>query len=171
MMINSLSLNLITRNTPEAHAGSPDKRNSWSSGKIWEIRICLWVQVRWRKSTGWFVCFFGFELINSVILIHSQIHLLEDGKVLIFSRNQENNTSKYPDVTSRITGSANAEGKVTSAIIDAEVVAWDSVNKHILPFQVLSTRKRKVVCNVVSQSVFFSRSCYKFYLNLNNFRA
>lgn len=93
------------------------------------------VLAKFEKSE--FVCEYKYDGERA------QIHLLENGKVLIFSRNQENNTSKYPDVASRVAGSANAEGKVTSAIIDAEVVAWDSANKHILPFQVLSTRKRK----------------------------
>lgn len=72
----------------------------------------------------------------------SQIHLKEDGTVNIYSRNQENNTTKYPDIISRL---KNALGEdVKSCVIDSEAVAWDQEKKQILPFQVLSTRKRKV---------------------------
>lgn len=68
--------------------------------------------------------------------------MLEGGDVNVYSRNQENNTSKYPDIISRIP-SVLCEG-TTSCIIDSEAVAWDKEKQQILPFQVLSTRKRKV---------------------------
>lgn len=71
----------------------------------------------------------------------AQIHLIQDGKVFIYSRNQENNTSKYPDIIARIPSIIKPE--VKSLILDCEAVAWDVEQKQILPFQVLSTRKRK----------------------------
>jgi len=71
----------------------------------------------------------------------AQIHLHEDGKVNIFSRNQEDNTSKYPDIISRLPKCLGEN--VKSAVLDCEAVAWDRETKQIQPFQVLSTRKRK----------------------------
>ncbi|XP_074105961.1 DNA ligase 1 isoform X2 [Cotesia typhae] len=71
----------------------------------------------------------------------AQIHLTDQGKAYIYSRNQENNTSKYPDIIGRL---SNTRGeKVQSCILDCEAVAWDREKKQILPFQILSTRKRK----------------------------
>ena len=65
----------------------------------------------------------------------------EDGKVNIFSRNQEDNTTKFPDIIARLKSSL-TDG-VKSAVLDCEAVAWDREKKSIQPFQVLSTRKRK----------------------------
>ena len=76
------------------------------------------------------------------IFSSAQIHVLEDGKIHIYSRNSEDNTSKYPDIIARMPHAIT--DKVKSCVIDSEAVAWDAHNKQILPFQVLSTRKRKV---------------------------
>ena len=73
----------------------------------------------------------------------AQIHLTEDGEVSVFSRNQENNTTKYPDIIEAVKEAKLAS--TSSFIIDSEAVAFDRISKKILPFQVLSTRKRKDV--------------------------
>ncbi|XP_024134862.1 DNA ligase 1 [Oryzias melastigma] len=73
----------------------------------------------------------------------AQIHILESGEVRIFSRNQEDNTSKYPDIISRIPKVK--KESVVSCVLDSEAVAWDHEKKQIQPFQVLTTRKRKDV--------------------------
>jgi len=71
----------------------------------------------------------------------AQVHLHEDGTVNIYSRNQEDNTTKFPDIIKRLPNCLSKE--VKSAVLDCEAVAWDREKKQIQPFQVLSTRKRK----------------------------
>ncbi|KAI1321163.1 hypothetical protein EDD11_007729 [Mortierella claussenii] len=73
----------------------------------------------------------------------AQIHKLDDGSMRIYSRNSENMSTKYPDVMERLVKFAKADTK--SFVLDCEAVAWDREQRCILPFQVLSTRKRKDV--------------------------
>jgi DNA ligase-1 len=40
----------------------------------------------------------------------AQIHMTEDGAIHIYSRNQENNTSKYPDIVQRVASFCKACG-------------------------------------------------------------
>ncbi|QLG73425.1 hypothetical protein HG535_0E05090 [Zygotorulaspora mrakii] len=73
----------------------------------------------------------------------AQVHLLEDGTMRIYSRNGENMTERYPEI--KITDFVSDLSVTKSMILDCEAVAWDKDLKKILPFQVLSTRKRKDV--------------------------
>ncbi|XWS29030.1 hypothetical protein CRYUN_Cryun25bG0121800 [Craigia yunnanensis] len=73
----------------------------------------------------------------------AQIHYMESGLVEIYSRNAERNTGKFPDVVAAI--SRFKKSSVTSFVLDCELVAYDRVQKKILPFQILSTRARKNV--------------------------
>ena len=84
----------------------------------------------------------NLQIHQSVFIINLQIHLLEGGKIHVYSRNSEDNTSKYPDIIARLPHCLGDD--VKSCVLDAEAVAWDAENKMILPFQVLTTRKRKV---------------------------
>lgn len=72
-----------------------------------------------------------------------QIHKLEDGNVHLFSRNLEVLDNKYPDVKEVVCSAIQPDTR--DFILDAEVVAFDRVTNQILPFQVLSGRKRKDV--------------------------
>ncbi|ELA41618.1 DNA ligase I, ATP-dependent (dnl1) [Vittaforma corneae ATCC 50505] len=62
-----------------------------------------------------------------------QIHHF-DGKTKVFSRNSEDLTEKYPDISS-------LKINEKSFVLDGEAVAYE--DGAILPFQTLSTRKRK----------------------------
>ena len=71
--------------------------------------------------------------------------LKKDAKGLsaIFSRNSEDLSKKYPDILAKLDTWIKPETK--SFVLDCETVAWDVVEKKVLPFQQLMTRKRKDV--------------------------
>ncbi|KAM0677529.1 ATP-dependent DNA ligase Cdc17 [Binucleata daphniae] len=71
----------------------------------------------------------------------AQIHRY-DGKYKVFSRNSEDLTDKYPDLKD-VLHKIEKNGK--NFILDAEIVAYCLEEKKILPFQILTTRKRKNV--------------------------
>lgn len=77
----------------------------------------------------------------------AQVHVLSSGDVRIYSRNSEDMSQRYPDlvsITKDILKLQNGS-QLSSMILDCEAVAWDREQNKILPFQVLSTRKRKDV--------------------------
>jgi DNA ligase-1 len=61
----------------------------------------------------------------------------------IFSRNSEDLSKKYPDILAKLPSWVKEGTK--SFVLDCETVAWDMVEKKVLPFQQLMTRKRKDV--------------------------
>ena len=86
----------------------------------------------------------------------AQIHRLDNGTVRVFSRNSEDMSQKYPDIVEKV--KVIVPDEKMSFIMDSEVVAWDPEKKIILPFQVLSTRKRKDVStsNIAVQVCIFA---------------
>ena len=88
-----------------------------------------------RCGTSEFACEYKYDGERA------QIHLTDEKKIFIYSRNSENNTSKYPDIIERIHNAFQTH--VKSLILDGECVAYDIEQKKLLPFQTLSTRKRK----------------------------
>ncbi|CCH46521.1 DNA ligase 1 [Wickerhamomyces ciferrii] len=75
----------------------------------------------------------------------AQVHLLNNGEVKVYSRNSEDMSQRYPDIIDSVKGFLKPDQDTKSLILDCEAVAWDRVDEKILPFQVLSTRKRKDV--------------------------
>jgi len=67
-----------------------------------------------------------------------QIHKIGD-KVILFSRRLLDVSDQYPDVCQRVRESIKTE----NVIFEGEVVAMDPVYEKMLPFQVLSQRRRK----------------------------
>lgn len=67
----------------------------------------------------------------------------EKGIAAVFSRNSEDLSKKYPDILARLPTWVKETTK--SFVLDCETVAWDVVEKKLLPFQQLMTRKKKDV--------------------------
>ncbi|KAI4231789.1 MAG: hypothetical protein LQ349_005391 [Xanthoria aureola] len=65
------------------------------------------------------------------------------GLSAVFSRNSEDLSKKYPDILAKLYTWIKSETK--SFVLDCETVAWDMVDKKVMPFQQLMTRKRKDV--------------------------
>lgn len=75
----------------------------------------------------------------------AQVHLLDNGQVKVYSRNSEDMSQRYPDIVDSVKGFLKPDQHTKSLILDCEAVAWSREDNKILPFQVLSTRKRKDV--------------------------
>ncbi|KFM24321.1 DNA ligase 1 [Auxenochlorella protothecoides] len=81
----------------------------------------------------------SYDDLVPALLAHGPLRLPDH----IYSRNSEDNTGKYPDIAALLPRMI--KPGVKSAVLDAEAVAYDRVEKRVLPFQVLSTRARKDV--------------------------
>jgi DNA ligase 1 len=69
----------------------------------------------------------------------AQVHMLPDGTTKVFSRNLLDTSEKYPEVPAFV---KEACKDVTSFVLDAEVVAFNQSTGQLVPFQILSTRKK-----------------------------
>lgn len=81
----------------------------------------------------------------------AQIHMLSDGTTKVFSRNLLDTSEKFPEVPVFVKEACRRPGEkdadtnleaVTSYVMDAEVVAYNEKTGQLVPFQILSTRKK-----------------------------
>jgi len=95
----------------------------------------------------------------------AQIHYIPDksakggATVKIYSRNSEDMSKRYPDIVEQIPKAIEPDSRARGGfVLDCECVAWDAKEERLLPFQVLSTRKRKDVqlAEVTVKVILFS---------------
>lgn len=99
-----------------------------------------------------------------------QVHYYKNSRgdpvVDIYSRNLENMTVAYPDVTNFLKEYIpSLDTGVQDFILDAELVAYDAVNEKILPFQLLTQRSRKNVTTTDLETVVCLHAFDLLYLN------
>jgi DNA ligase-1 len=86
-----------------------------------------------RLNGLWFTCEYKYDGERA------QVHLLPDGSTKVFSRNLLDTSEKYPEVPLFV---KEAASDVQSFVMDAEVVAFNNKTGQLVPFQILSTRKK-----------------------------
>ena len=79
-------------------------------------------------------CVSEYKLDGERLQIHKN-----GNKVSLFSRRLKNISEQYPDVQQTIIENISAD----NAILEGEAVAMDAMFESMLPFQVLTTRRRK----------------------------
>lgn len=102
------------------------------------VRVEAWCAV----ECGNVVCFAtaagccGVALLVVLLLLYAAIAwtCMTRCRPQIYSRNAENNTTKYPDITALVKEVVTPS--TTSIVFDAEAVAYDRETDKILPFQV-----------------------------------
>ncbi|KAF8565223.1 hypothetical protein P879_08923 [Paragonimus westermani] len=105
----------------------------------------------------------------------AQIHVLNPRLICVCSRDQEDTTSKYPDIVNivmpsvldliSLTEKARKHLAVEAMAQERCVAAWDRQTGQILPFQISSTRKRKEVDEAAFNVKVRVYSFDLFYLN------
>ncbi|MBN2156964.1 MAG: ATP-dependent DNA ligase [Candidatus Lokiarchaeota archaeon] len=82
----------------------------------------------------------GGKCVSEYKLDGERLQIHKKGRsVALFSRRLKNISEQYPDIQQAILENIQAE----NAILEGETVAMDPLYENLLPFQVLSTRRRK----------------------------
>lgn len=93
-----------------------------------------------------------------------QVHK-RGNSVILFSRQLKSISDQYPDVVNTVKQNVTAE----SAIFEGEIVAMDKFLEKMLPFQVLSTRRRKYDISQIIKDVPVCLFCFDIlYVKSNN---
>ena len=95
----------------------------------------------------------------------AQVHLLPDGTTKVFSRNLLDTSEKFPEVPEFVREARRDGSSVESFVMDAEVVAFNPKSGQLVPFQILSTRKKTQESNETAKVQVIVQAFDLMYLN------
>jgi len=110
------------------------------------VVCCTCTCLIWSDSRTHSYCVFCKNEVLFIVMYNQplQIHVLEGGEIRIYSRNSENNTTKYPDIIARM--------PKVGAVLRPGLRSWNDAGVFLLSFflpEILTVLKQPSVWTIM----------------------